>query len=622
MRTVWVALLVLLGNSGCGGISVSRVDHTPATETLRSVFRLHRPGPATQSYLQANGIGDQFPFSPATAAMRLAETDRSYSPERLGALAELSDLAGRETELWSRGRAAEHYLDAVWYASLALSATADEKQTLTAEAFAEVQRAHNHALERFIRVTSGRRVRFDESWEKSLASRGLHVQIRRDGVVWAPEAFDEFKVAGDYAVFGLNAQRTDGLGVPLFAVRKRSWRDPDRQKGPNRFLPPFQSYPATAFVRWLPADGPGRPPALLELHDPLRYDAVAVGDRSAPLAADRTAPLVYYFTMSDLDKFTQLGFLDPQREAHKTGLILTHPYEPGKIPVVLVHGLWSSSKTWLPAINELQADPILRERYQFWTFLYPTGDPFIRSAAVLRRSLAELRQTVDPDHADPAFDQMVLVGHSMGGLLTKTMIQQSGDALWRVISDRPFAELKAPPELRAQFEEVFFFEPALSVRRAVFIAVPHRGSMLGNQWLGRIGDCIIRRPNILLEAHKSVLTQNDEGFFTRAFKEGLPSSVRLLRYHSPVVLAVDKLPYAPNVPLHSIIAQVAAGPVQMSTDGVVPYDSSHLENAVSEKIVTDGHTCLANPDVIAEIHRILLLHLEDSTLSDAAKKLP
>ena len=253
-----------------------------------------------------------------------------------------------------------------------------------------------------------------------------------------------------------------------------------------------------------------------------------------------------------------------------------------------------------------------RERFQFWTFQYPTGNPFIHSAAKLRSALAELRSYYDPDGSDPAFDQMVFVGHSMGGLIAKTMIASSGNDVWKLISPRPFDELKAPEEDKELFRQTFFFEPVPSAKRVVFIAVPHRGSLIGDNWIGRIGDFIIRRPNVLVQAHDLVLQQNGNDFFTSNFAQGVPSSVRTLQLHSPLLQTVEHLEIEPNVPRHSIIARVAPVPLAMSTDGVVPYDSAHLDGVASEKVVTGSHTCLDQPDVIEELKRILNQHADEA----------
>ena len=63
-----------------------------------------------------------------------------------------------------------------------------------------------------------------------------------------------------------------------------------------------------------------------------------------------------------------------------TGLSLLRPYQRGKTPVVFVHGLWANPWSWSRMIESLEADAALRDRYQFWTFGYSTGDPIPYSA--------------------------------------------------------------------------------------------------------------------------------------------------------------------------------------------------------------------------------------------------
>ncbi|MFL5327520.1 MAG: esterase/lipase family protein [Gemmataceae bacterium] len=602
MRRLALAAIVVL-SIGCNGLSLKRADGAPMREAFKSVLRLHAPSDPAAKYLATHGIESSWTFSPDEAITKLqSET----TAEGQVVLAEMCDLSGRESEVWSRSKSVERYLDAAYHASLALGMPAE---SLDAKRRADAVKIYNHAVARFLRRSGGRKLRPDDKWEEGLAKAGLKVRVRRDGAVWTPEPFDEFQFADDYMAIGVPSHKTDGIGVPLFAVKERGWRDPERASAPERFFPPLKVYAATALLRFGPEEGNVRPVAMLELHDPLRYDAVTFAGKNEKLAADPTTPLVYQVTQSDFDKNTYLGFLDPQATQHKTGLFLEHPYERGKIPVILIHGLWSSPKTWTRAINDLRADPTIRDRYQFWTFQYPTGNPFIHSASILRQQIAEVRAAFDPDHSDPAFDQAVVVGHSMGGLVAKTLIASSGDNVWKLISSRPFADLKATTDEKGAFAQVFFFEPVPEVKRVVYISVPHRGSALSNNWLGQLGDWAIRRPNVLVDAQKALLRENDGNFFTDMFQKGVPSSVGLLQVHSPLLQTVDQLPIRPGVVRHSIISQLVPTPNALSTDGIVPYDSSHIDGVASEKVVTGPHACLDEPDVIDELRRILLLHI-------------
>jgi hypothetical protein len=178
-------------------------------------------------------------------------------------------------------------------------------------------------------------------------------------------------------------------------------------------------------------------------------------------------------------------------------------------------------------------------------FMHPTGNPFLLSAVELRRSLTEARDTVDPGRTDPAYDRMVLFGHSMGGLLARLAITDSRDALWRLNSDRPFESLVAGPEDRELLARVFFFEPLPFVRRVVFITTPHRGSELANNFIGRLGDSIIRLPGPLENSHDALIAQNAPDFFSPHFRSGVPSSIDELELNNPYLMTIDSLPPAP-----------------------------------------------------------------------------
>src|SRR5262249_30858082 len=156
----------------------------------------------------------------------------------------------------------------------------------------------------------------------------------------------------------------------------------------------------------------------------------------------------------------------------RAGIYMFEPYQRGKIPVLMVHGLISSPLTWTTMFNDLRADPELRQRYQFWFYLYPTGNPYLETAAELRETLDRAFMEVDPHGEDAALDEMVLVGHSMGGLVSRLLTETSGNDFWRLVSNRPFDSLKVKPETRAALQRVFFFERDPSARRVVFIGTP------------------------------------------------------------------------------------------------------------------------------------------------------
>jgi pimeloyl-ACP methyl ester carboxylesterase len=472
----------------------------------------------------------------------------------------------------------------------------------------EARVLYNRSLDRVLRLTGGHVIRPDPTWSAKCARRGMPVVFARGSGQWPPERFDELRFACDYVVQGMDHYYgSDGLGVPLMAIRRPSPEQLDHRQGADRFFPYWEVYPVTAILRPVQAASGGA--WALELHDAFNVDSVPVGGRVEPLAADLTTPTAYHFARGRLAHYEHISFLTPDRLGRRAGLHMLHPYERGKIPVVMIHGLGSSSKAWGRVVNELRGDPALRAQYQFWMYMYPTGNPFLLSAAGLRQALHEARDAVDPGRTDPAYDQMVLIGHSMGGLLTRLSITDSRDALWRIVANRPIESLVASPEDRDLITRVFFFQPMPFVKRVVFIATPHRGSELADDLIGRVCDALIRLPDPLRRSHDAVFAQNEPGFFTPRFRAGVPTSIDELEVEDPYLSALDRLPAAQWVQAHTIVGKVGGGPLETSSDGVVPYRSAHIDWSRSERVVPHSHFCQDATETIAELHRILALHL-------------
>jgi pimeloyl-ACP methyl ester carboxylesterase len=291
-----------------------------------------------------------------------------------------------------------------------------------------------------------------------------------------------------------------------------------------------------------------------------------------------------------------------------TGLSLLRPYARGKIPVVLIHGLWSNPWSWHRMIAALEADPAIRDRFQFWTFGYSTGDPIPYSAHLMRRNLDEVRRKFDPDRSDQAFDRMVVVGHSMGGLMTKMMAVDPAERLWSVVSDRPPGELKGEKDDVEMFRGAILFGPRPEVRRVVFIATPHRGSRFDRGSIQQLGTRLVRVPDPLRATHHRLVAGNPPTFFREHFRRSLPTSIDELEWGSPLVTGLFAVPVAPAITAHSIIAVRPGLRPSAQTDGLVSLDSAHIDGVASEKVVAAGHLCQDNPDVIAEVRRILAEH--------------
>lgn len=291
-----------------------------------------------------------------------------------------------------------------------------------------------------------------------------------------------------------------------------------------------------------------------------------------------------------------------------TGLSLLHPYVRGKTPVVFVHGLWARPASWRRMIEALAADPAIDSRFQFWTFGYSTGNPVPYSAYLLRRDLDEARRRLDPGRTDPALDRMVLVGHSMGGLLCKMIAVDSGHRLWRAVSDRPVGELKGEGEDVKLMRDCLIFGAHPGVRRVIYIATPHRGSRIDSGAVQAIGTRLVLLPDALRAARRRLVAENPPDFFREPFRKVLPSSIDELEWESPILTALSELAHPPALRVHTIIAVRPDSLPGDRTDGVVSYESAQVAGASSEKLVSAGHLCQDCPEVISEVRRILLEH--------------
>ena len=290
---------------------------------------------------------------------------------------------------------------------------------------------------------------------------------------------------------------------------------------------------------------------------------------------------------------------------------MIEPFQPGKIPVVFVHGLLSDRYTWASMANEIHARPDLVDRYQLLGFEYSTGEPFLASAATLRRQLMEWRKYYDPQSSDPAMADIVLIGHSMGGLVSKLQVTSSEDLLWRSVAKCAFDTIQAEPKTRIQLAEAFFFEPVPTVTRVLYVGTPHRGSPWAKRPIGRLGSRLVKEPEEQQSLHHQLLTTNPN-VFSREFSRRIPTSVDLLREDSPLLTAMDRLATAAGVQQHSVIGSWGPMLGAIDSDSVVPVSSAIRANVVSQKTIRAKHANLhRDENGIEEIIRILRMHARD-----------
>jgi triacylglycerol esterase/lipase EstA (alpha/beta hydrolase family) len=311
-----------------------------------------------------------------------------------------------------------------------------------------------------------------------------------------------------------------------------------------------------------------------------------------------------------------LGFLGREVQRFRTAggqsdLVTMTPYVRGKFPVVLVHGTASSPIRWVDLFNEMDADHRIAGRFQFWLFTYNTGNPIGYTGGLLRETLERAVAEFDSGGRDPALRRMVVIGHSQGGLLTKLTAIDSGDRFWRnATTTLRLEDLELKPETAAILRRSMFFEPLPFVERVIFMATPHRGSHLATQRVAGLLRRVVTLPGnvlgVLGEVGQAVARRDPE--LARLLREQAPRSIDNMNPEHPFVRTIGSIPVDRRVRAHSIIAVKGDGPIEKENDGVVPYTSAHIDEAVSEKVVRSGHSVQGHPEAIEEVRRILLEH--------------
>lgn len=382
--------------------------------------------------------------------------------------------------------------------------------------------------------------------------------------------------------------RRPGFGGPLVAVM-----DGPDTAGPNR-PPKGYAVPTTAVADFTPTHT-GQTAATIRFLDPRQNDTVRLAGAQRPLAGDFTASLAYYPHPNELI-FGFLAMLRSDLSVKRSALMFYEPYDPKKIPVLFVHGLMSSPHAWLQVANQLEANPEFRRRYQIWAYFYPTGAPIAGNALQLRMALAAAATRY---HLG---DNLVIVGHSMGGILTRMQVTNPGRALWNAIfrdkADQIYNELPADSVLK----RALIFRANPHVARVVFFSVPHRGSDLANLRISAIAARFIRMPITLVKTFNKqlvgIMQQVDPSL------RSIPTSIQGLSPRSRLLIALAKLPI--TVPCDTVVGNRGKpGPLAESSDGVVPYWSSHVDFAKSELVVPTGHDSFDHPASVANLERIL-----------------
>jgi pimeloyl-ACP methyl ester carboxylesterase len=556
---------------------------------------------ATEQELRRHGLAKRFEDEPEAVLAELRGSGSGLSSDRLSALAELSFAYA------DKSHKPEYFLAAAVYAYAYLMPAnradaprpVDPRNRLAADLY-------NLGLTFGLKVPDKNEVAI-EAGKHLLPFGTLELTADPKEFLWGGYRLGTFVPVAEFEVRGLrNRYRQPGIGVPLAAGLTPTGEGATAAEARKR-IPQRIRVPVTAFVRIENVEEgitSGTVMGRIELYSADEATSVQVGGIKVPLELEPTATLAYMLEGSPIWDTEIAGFLHAQRPVFGDGLAMLHPYQPGRIPVVLIHGTASSPARWAEMVNELENDPVLRERIQFWLFTYNTSNPILLSASRLRDALEKAVKELDPNGRDPALHRMVLIGHSQGGLLARLMVTDSGTRFWDNVSKVPLSELKVTPEQRELFESAFFFKPLPFVTRVIFIATPHRGSFRATGFVLDIVRRLVTLPITVVKGITDVLQQNPHAMSGVALNR-VPTAVDNMSPNTRFIRTLSTSPIATGVKVNSIVAVLGEGPLTGLGDGVVRYESAHLEGVESEKVVHSSHSTQGEPATIEEVRRIL-----------------
>lgn len=353
------------------------------------------------------------------------------------------------------------------------------------------------------------------------------------------------------------------------------------------------------------------PNVTIQVYDPYRIENIDVGGKNYPLSANFSAPYGLWLAENNLGIAAYLSLIDREERLTMPHLYMLEPYNPDKKIIVLVHGLASSPEAWIALTNDIMGDNVLREHYQVWQVFYSTNMPILESRFQIYALLKQAFGSLSPK--DQAAQNAVLVGHSMGGIISRLLVSNAdiSQPALKMMNISQQNRLKRQPIIyqRLKINSINNFD------RAIFMSAPHRGTDFADLWFTRAARKIIKLPGAFLGAVTDTITQDDintKDLLTRIDKGLIENGPSDLSYKSKFIALTENINPPQGFVFHSIIGNKtdSKNPKQM-TDGIVPYESAHLSNAQSEKIIKGGHSIQETPEAVLELRRILRQHLLD-----------
>lgn len=450
-----------------------------------------------------------------------------------------------------------------------------------------------------------------------LDSLNLSINISDHSRLFQQQLPEQLVAADQLSFSGLRTvNRRDGFGVEFVAVMPKPITDSNT--APQRIYP----------SRYLPVSLVLRPNGqssaqmiqsqhfTLDIYNPYEHTQAEIAHATPQnLAANFSAPYGLWIAQNNLAEMAYRSLLALDEQPAVPKLYLLEPYQPEKRVIILLHGLASSPEAWVNLTNDIFGDPVLRRRYQVWQVFYPTNMPMLESRLKIQQLIENTYQQVDPKKQHAASQHSVLIGHSMGGVIGRMLLSPTDLSVtaFTQFSAKERNRLLQIPELKNYFQ----LSPVPQIRRAVFISAPFRGTEYADRWFTLALRKIIQLPVSFLQTIEQVLERAriDPALKQRLTEAGLldfQNGASELSQKSRFMQMTANLQIASGLPYHSIMGQIdPATRIIDSSDGIVPYHSSHLAGARSERLIQGGHSIQSDPAAVLELRQILRLHLSE-----------
>lgn len=629
-RTTALIMFSCILLSGCAGVkSVSVSTNDYMSQRRGDILTTGEMSSAVGVALQVVGVNEkQCRNAPQECRSSLAENIGLDNEQRVSALAELwlQEALAIDQKVNEGVLAADvlnAYLESARYAYAYLFFTErSPSQRALEDRQTQVRDYYNFAVQQMVTRTFNHHHQhlldsIDEHGRFSVTSKYWQIsgQLNEVRLAEGQQIPEQLIPASSLTFKGLrNQYRRDGIGAELVAVTARRVVNKNSREDAFSETP----FPAVTAILRFPGDTLDDiiNTQTVELlgFDPYRRDSVRLAGTQVPLAANFTSGYGLWLARSGFARQSLLTLVGRGKVLEKPRVYLMQPYDPNRRVIIMLHGLASSPEAWINVANEVLGDETLRKNYQVWQVYYPTNAPLAFNQHAIRKAIQDTLHAFDTEGKNRASQDVVLIGHSMGGVLARLLVSNSGDNFWDPMVKLYKLEGERKEKARKKLKNYVWFKPMPQASRAVFIASPHRGTPFAENRFSRWAAGVIKLPVSMIGR----ITEIAQLLVDPSSASGAPltrplNSISNLSDQDPFVRLAADLPISKAVPYHSIIGNDTPDlSLAQSSDGVVPYKSSHLAGAQSEKVIRSWHSVQETPEAIVEVRRILHTHLHET----------